>query len=356
VESDGLPNVPKLGFPDNYFVNPALHRAFENFWADRPGPGGVGLQERYAAAWRHVAQRFRSARGVLGYEIMNEPFPGGDYLTCASPAGCPASDAELTGLEHKVDRAIRGVDRRTLVFYEPYVTFNFGYPDHVGSLGDPRAVFAWHDYCLTNEAAGCSSQARTMSNAAAHVAQTGEGSFMTEFGATTSQTDLDRMVSLADQNMVPWTEWSYCTCGDPTGAPDEGLVLDPTKPKTAANLSTPILRSLVEPYPRVVAGIPLAWGFARSTRTFQLRYRTARASGHGSFRAGALTEISVPGLVFGRRYAVRVKGGAIVSAAGAPVLEIAACRGARSIDVEVGPGRRRAGSCRLHRHRRRARH
>ena len=45
----------KAGFPANYTVMPALNRAFDHFWANDPGPGGVGLQDRYAAAWRHVA-------------------------------------------------------------------------------------------------------------------------------------------------------------------------------------------------------------------------------------------------------------------------------------------------------------
>ena len=170
VLDDGLPNQPQAGFPTNYLVNPALQRTFENFLADKPGPGGVGLQERYAAAWAHVARRFAADPGVLGYEVMNEPFPGSDFGTCASPAGCPASDAELTGLSRKVAQAIRSVDARHLVFYEPYATFNNGFPDSVGPLQDPHAVFSWHDYCLSDEAAGCSSQPTTFANAAAHVA------------------------------------------------------------------------------------------------------------------------------------------------------------------------------------------
>ena len=62
VQDDGLPAEPKAGFPANYLVMPALQRAFDHFWANDPGPGGVGLQDRYAAAWAHVAARFRSTR------------------------------------------------------------------------------------------------------------------------------------------------------------------------------------------------------------------------------------------------------------------------------------------------------
>lgn len=331
VQDGGLPN-PKLGFPHNYEGNPALQRAFENFWADRPGPGGQGLQERYVAAWARVAERFRGNRAVLGYEIMNEPFPGSDYTSCAAPTGCPRSDAQLTSLERKVDRAVRRHDKRTLVFQEPYVTFNFGYQDHVGPLRDRHAVFAWHDYCLAGTS--CSSNRTTMQNAAAYVARTGEGTFMTEYGATTDSSSLDQMVSLADQFMVPWTEWAYCTCRDPTGAANEGMVLSPRRPKRAANLVRSILRSLVEPYPQVVAGTPLSWAYRRSAKTFSLRYSTARASGRGRFPADSVTEIAVPGRVFTSGYAVQVRHGAILSRRDG-VLAIASCRRARTIQVIV---------------------
>lgn len=345
VQDDGLPNPP-IAFPAGYETNPAVQRAFENFWADTPGPGGVGLQERYAAAWAHVAKRFSGNPSVLGYEIMNEPFPGADYASCVSP-GCPASDAELTSLERKVDRAIRSVDARTLVFYEPYVTFNFGYPDGVGALNDRRAVFAWHDYCLAPSPNGCSSNETTMQVAAARVAKTGEGTFMTEYGATSSAPSLDLMVSLADKYMVPWTYWSYCTCNDPTGSGDEGMVLDPSKPKTAANLRTSIVDAIVEPYPQVISGTPVSWGFDRSTRKFTFRYRTARASGRGAFGPGVLTEIAVPVLVYAHGYAVHATGAAIVSKAGARVLRIASCPRAKRISVTVTRGSRRSASCRV---------
>jgi endoglycosylceramidase len=342
VQDDGLPN-PQLGFPHNYEGNPALQRAFENFWADRPGPGGVGLQARYVAAWSHVARRFKVNRHVLGYEIMNEPFPGSDYTSCAGPGGCPASDAELTSLERKVDRAIRGIDHRTLVMQEPYVTFNFGYPDHVGRLRDRRAVFAWHDYCLVGSS--CSSNQTTMQNAASYVARTDEATFMTEYGAGTDSGALDQMVSLGDQFMVPWTEWAYCTCRDPTGAPNEGMVLDPRKPKRGANLVHSILHSLVEPYPQLVAGTPTSWGFNRSTKSFRLAYSTRRASGQGRFPAGSITEIAAPGLVYRRGYSVQVRGGAIASRHGVGVLEVASCRRAKTIRVSISLRGRSHGSC-----------
>ncbi len=36
----------------------------------------MGIQDHYAAAWQHVAKRFAGNPTVIGYDIMNEPFPG----------------------------------------------------------------------------------------------------------------------------------------------------------------------------------------------------------------------------------------------------------------------------------------
>jgi endoglycosylceramidase len=270
---------------------------------------------------------------------MNEPFPGSNVLACVRPAGCPVKDAELTGLERKVDRAIRSADKRTLVFYEPFTTFNFGVKDHIGSLHDPNAVFAWHDYCLFDEAAGCSTHATTMANAAAFTARSGDGSMMTEFGATKSARDLHQMVSLADHYMVPWTEWAYCNCHDITGSRQEGMVADPSKAKKGANLVTSILDSLAEPYPQVIAGTPRSWRYDHATGTFSLTYTTRKASGSGSFPAGSITQIATPRLDYPDGYITQVTGGIVVSPPAAPVLRVASSPGAATVTVSIAPGR-----------------
>ncbi len=61
---------------DAYLTSPAVHGALDAFWANAPGPTGIGLQDSFAAMWAHVAQRFRGHPALIGYDILNEPTPG----------------------------------------------------------------------------------------------------------------------------------------------------------------------------------------------------------------------------------------------------------------------------------------
>jgi endoglycosylceramidase len=345
VQDDGLQN-PRNGFPINYATNPALQRALDHFWSNSPGPGGVGLQDRYAAAWRHVARQFRAFPGVLGYELFNEPSAGSQFVSCLGPSGCPPFDAQLTAFNRRVANAVRTVDRHTLIFYEPDVGFDFGVSTHVGALRSGPGGFAFHDYCLNASPNGCPSEPQGFANATGYVAQSHDALILTEFGSNPFRGDLTRMVGLADSDMVPWVEWAYCPCHDPTGATPDPLVLDPAKPTRGSNLGLFAMSILVEPFPRLIAGTPRSWSYDRQTNTFELRYSTARAAGGGRFPAGAITEIATPRLIYARPYSVHAQGGAIVSRRGAAVLKIAACPGARKVSVTVLPSGHDRETCR----------
>jgi endoglycosylceramidase len=343
VQDAGLEST-HAGFPDNYFVDTALWRAFENFWSNSPGPDGVGLQDHYASAWAHVAQRFASNPHVLGYEIMNEPFPGAEWTTCANTEGCPLFDQRLSAFYRNVDHAIRSVDPRTLVWYEPNVAFDFGANTHATSLG-PGSGFAFHDYCVANEAQGCPTHEIVINNAEHYVASSGDALLMDEWGSTNNASDLDAMVSLADQHMLPWTEWAYCLCNDPTGSPTEGIVKEASKPPSGENLAVGTLEALVEPYPQVISGTPRSWSFNREDKTFRFRYTTRSADGSSTFPNGSVTQIATPPLSYPRGYAAQVNGGKVVSQPGAGVLSIASCPRVTEVGVTVAPSIAPSGSC-----------
>jgi endoglycosylceramidase len=350
VQDDGLPNQPQNGFPANYLTMPALQRAFDHFWANDPGPGGVGLQDRYAAAWRHVAERFASNPYVLGYDLLNEPWPGSTWQQCAQPAGCPEFDGRLSAFVERVLGAIRTADPTSLVWYEPNVLFNNGADTQLADFRDPQAGMSFHDYCLvSNEGGGGYSDAcRTsddlvMSNADKRAATTGDALLMSEWGATDDRPSLLGPLDLADKHMMSWQEWHYCGCDDPTttGSGDtQAIVLDPKKPPTGKNLKTSTLDVITRPYPQAVSGTPLEWSFDVGSKKFSFSYATARADNpKRAFAAGAMTEVSLPRRVYPKGYAADVRGATIVSKPGARVLRVAACRAAKKVTVGVVAGR-----------------
>lgn len=74
---EGKPHLKEGGiWSDAYFSSPAIHAAFDNFWANKPAPDGVGVQDHFARAWRHVAERYADEPAVIGYDLFNEPNMG----------------------------------------------------------------------------------------------------------------------------------------------------------------------------------------------------------------------------------------------------------------------------------------
>jgi endoglycosylceramidase len=339
VQDGGRPN-PALGFPGNYFANPAQGAAWDAFWSDAPGPDGVGLQTHYARAWAHVAARFATNRHVIGYELLNEPWPGTAWQPCLTPTvGCASFDQTLTAFYQRVARAIRHADRRHIVWIEPNVASAEADANNVGAVRDPHLGWAFHDYCPTEDELQTSLLCpqlddQTVTKAMQYGTDHSVPTLMTEFGATQDQDDLTEMVALADQHQLGWTEWAY-TGNDPTSTSPDGqaLVLDPSKPPRGANVERAKLKALAEAYPQVVAGTPVSYAF--QNRVFSLTYRTARVSGRGRFPAGAVSVVAVPHIQFPHGYRVRVSGARVVSRRDAPFLRLASRAGAAVVRLTV---------------------
>ena len=133
----GPNNYPYLGGPltdlNARRFAPATIAAFHDFFADQQG-----IQERFAAAAVVVAKRFRRARGVLGYELMNEPF--------VLAAG--GTQAQLDDFHVRVATAIRRIDRRHMIVFEPDTIRNLTNqaPLPAAPFPLPGALYAPHIY------------------------------------------------------------------------------------------------------------------------------------------------------------------------------------------------------------------
>ena len=313
----------------------------DRFWLNPPGPGGVGLQERYAAALAHTARRFVGDDSVLGYDLFNEPLPAAKWLRCRQVQDCGEFDAVLGDFQSRVTTAIRRTDDRHLVWYEPNTLFNWGTPTRLPPIPDRKVGMSFHNYCSPFPVSCQKTIQDVFTNAEQRTVQTNDALLLTEFGHPEARVLAD-FANGADQHRMSWLEWAYCGCGNPTYPypttdRPEALVLDLKKPPSDKNVDQAKLQVLVRPHPQVVAGTPEAFRFDTTTKTFAFSYDTARASGRGRFAPGSCTEIFVPQLHYRNGYRVSTNGARVVSSAGAGILKVRSLPNARRIVVRVTP-------------------
>ncbi len=94
-------------------LSPAVLAAYQAFWTNAPGPGGVGIRTRYAHMVGRVAGRFARTSSVAGYDVMNEPNAFG-----------PEQGIALANLYSQSLESIRRAERAAggephLLFFEP---------------------------------------------------------------------------------------------------------------------------------------------------------------------------------------------------------------------------------------------
>ena len=193
-----------------YFTSPAVHTAFDNFWANKPARDGIGLQDHFARAWQHVAKRYADEPAVIGFDIFNEPFPGSSilktmelkmkvlldaiaskqdresfsraeimrmlsrydddliryaddfeiYKTFVDAGASVSKEFESTVLSSfytRVAEAIRQVDRNHILFLGTHILCNVGTPSGIMPILDPQGnrdplqAFAPHGYDIVTD-------------------------------------------------------------------------------------------------------------------------------------------------------------------------------------------------------------
>ncbi len=73
---EGKPHTKGAIWSDAYLLSGAVQTSFDNFWLNKPAPDGIGIQDHFAALWKHISKRYANNTTVIGYDILNEPFPG----------------------------------------------------------------------------------------------------------------------------------------------------------------------------------------------------------------------------------------------------------------------------------------
>ncbi|KAL3309116.1 hypothetical protein Ciccas_012338, partial [Cichlidogyrus casuarinus] len=121
--------------------------------------------------WSNVASRFKNHSGVLGYELINEPFAGNIYKNPLRGLPGYAGYHNLLPIYDYLVNRIREVDTETLIFYEPVTWgvftpttsswFGTGFDRVPGTLQDKdaykKSVLSYHYYCWILQTADPSS-------------------------------------------------------------------------------------------------------------------------------------------------------------------------------------------------------
>ncbi|HVS68274.1 MAG TPA: cellulase family glycosylhydrolase [Mycobacteriales bacterium] len=341
TSTGGLPNVTAVGFPFQYLANPAVNHAFDNLWDNGADNRGHAMWTDDAEILTTAVDALRTTPGVLGYEILNEPWPGSQYASCfVVLVGCPGFDqGKFSSYYAAMDKAIRASDPMHLVFFEPLVSFNYGIPTSVTPPpGDAGVGFAFHDYpvCSAADDAGlpvsvgtaCGVESKlALNNAVSYATAHGTGLLESEFGATTKPAPITQAAAAYDAAMVPWMFWSY---QEVAGLGSRGAFTSQAPNRT-------VLASLSRPYPQLLAGTPAGYGYDAKTHTFRAAYSTERADGSGRFGTNAISQFSIPRAAYPNGYDVSTTGGQVVSGNGDRLLLITADRGARRVTIKVTP-------------------
>jgi len=202
---------------------PAVLAAFQAFWDDAPGPGGVGIRTRYARMLGHVAARFAGHDSVAGYDVMNEP--NAFYLIPGQLPALAAFYAQAIA-EIRAGEALVGAPRR-LVLFEPGITWAAtGRGATKDFAHDDQVVYAPHIYQggLDAQVLDASVFQKARSEAVIYggapivVGEWGSGP---ERAADPNDGYFDLHQALQDQFRFGATLWTWReACGDPHKAGD----------------------------------------------------------------------------------------------------------------------------------------
>ena len=300
----GTGNYPYLGGPLTDLTArrfaPATIEAFRQFFRN-----AAGVQDQLAAAASLVARRFAREPAVLGYEIMNEP------LALVLPDG---NDA-LLAFHVRVAQAIRRVDRRHLIAFEPDTIRNLTnqapiptapFPVH-GALYAPHVytdVFDGHDFSSGDPA----ELAPSMEHAAAEAAGWGAPLLVGEYGIAPEAANADAWITaeldLQDRLRAHSTFWLWEEVSQGRWGLFDGESSEPGGERIDRTTA------LSRVYARAVPGRVLEHAFDAAANTLRLRYRPG---------GGGDVELFVPARRYPTGFVVRCDGNPVTAPPRDPV-------------------------------------
>lgn len=266
------------------FTDWDMHGSFGAFYRNE---GGV--RDAFLAMVSRASAAFASVEGVVGYDLLNEPW---------------GWDSELAPFYEAEGRVIRRNDPEAVLFVEAHITTNAGVPSTLGRPSFENMAYAPHYYdpvtmlshAYDGNPSGIDGAFATMSAKAAewHVPL-----FVGEFGMFASFSNVSKYVTREyedlDALLANGTQWNFSPRWTPLKKDGwNGEDLDILEPQTSA------LRQnfRVRPYPRATAGAPMFFRHevlesGGLVTGYRLEYRWIADASAGT------TEVVLPRALFG---------------------------------------------------------
>jgi endoglycosylceramidase len=278
--------------------------------------------DRFARAWRRLAERLARYDHVVGFDVLNEPHWG-------SASVWSFERERLQPFYRRVVRAVREVAPDWVAFLEPAGSRNLGMATSLERFaGDAElhdAVYAPHSYDNAAESGSDFDPARRaalMTNIEALAREArdlGAALWIGEYGGVASAPGIvpymDASYDGAAAAAASTIYWDYSRGG-------YGVLADDGSERKE------LLGTLVRPYPERVAGTLERYAFDEGTRVFSVSLRPDPAL------AGAATELALPARVYPEGFVVECGGCSVERLAGGARLT-----GVTATTVSVRPAR-----------------
>jgi endoglycosylceramidase len=255
----------------SYYATEAASTAFQNLYENYDG-----LRTAFAQSWAQLAAAYKDLDGVIGFELLNEPWAGDIYSQPSLLYPGVADKVNLAPFYEELASAIREEDDDRLIFFESVTwsdqlgdskLFGIGFTQVPG--GDDyqnRSVFSYHYYNPPN----FGSEDKYFSARVNDATTLGCAGFLTEFNLSTDE-DTQTTMDFMDTYLQSWMGWEYKSyAGSLSDGTCTGCGISVFNDDGSKNEE--MCKIIARTYPIAVAGRTSSFSFNASTGRAVLKF------------------------------------------------------------------------------------